>query len=145
MSPSNQMRLRTRDQRAFRSANDEEVAMLSERFSTAFKAFLGLLPVFYGGIILAVLPATLQWVLTVAVVLITLLVLFAWMGWSLETIWPVFPGVLLIMAGTLALYFGAPTLEPIGSTIDDVLVLYLVGALYIAWAARTTWKAEQIY
>lgn len=118
--------------------------MLSERFSMAFKAFLGLLPVFYGGIIIAVLPSTIQWAVVVAVVLITLFVLVSWMEWPLEAVWPLFPGVFLILAGSLGLLLGAPSLGPISNTIDDLMVLYVIGALYIMWAARSTWRALQV-
>jgi hypothetical protein len=55
-----------------------------------------------------------------------------------------FPGVFLIMAGSLGLLLGAPSLGPINNSIDDVMVLYLIGGLYIAWAARSTWRASQI-
>ncbi len=64
---------------------------------------------------------------------------------SLETVWPVFPGVYLIMAGLLVLYVGAPALGPITSTFDELLMLFVLGAVYIFWGVRSTWKAARFY
>lgn len=119
--------------------------MLSERFGFGLKVVLGILPILYGGIMIAALPNTLQWAIVVVVVLVTLLVLVGWLDCSLETVWPVFPGAYLIMAGLLVLYVGAPALGPITSTFDELLMLFVLGAVYIFWGVRSTWKAARFY
>ena len=119
--------------------------MQSERFNMAFKTFLGLIPIFYGGIVIAALPYTIQSAIVVGVVLITLVILVGWLDLPLHTIWPIFPGVMLIMAGSLALYLNAPTLGLTSTSFAGLLVLYLVAAFYIIWAVRATWKVSQMY
>jgi hypothetical protein len=119
--------------------------MLSERFPLALKAFLGMLPLFYGGMIIATMPNTLQWAVVVAVVLVTLLVLVGWLGLPLQTIWPIFPAAFLIVANSLASLAGGPSASPITDTPGEVTALYLVAALYFLWGARATWKATHIY
>ena len=119
--------------------------MLSERLSLAFKLFLGLIPVCYGGIIIAMLPSTIQWAVLAVVVLVVLLALVGWLDVPLEASWPIFPGALLMVAGTLALLLGAPTLGPLDSSLSGLVALYLVAALYVAWGVRASWRAAQFY
>lgn len=119
--------------------------MLSERLNVAFKLFLGLIPIYYGGLIIAALPSTLQWASVAAIVLITLLTVVGWLDLPMQAIWPVFPGALLLCAGALALLLGAPTLGPVDNSLDGVIALFLVAALYIAWGVRATWKEVQFY
>lgn len=119
--------------------------MLSERIQLAFKTLLGLLPLFYGGIVIATLPNTLLWVLVIGVVLITLLVLVGWLDLPLQTIWPIFPAAILILTGTLALLIGVPAHGPLTRLSGELLALYLIAALYILWGARATWKATHAW
>jgi len=119
--------------------------MLSERLNVAFKLFLGLLPVYYGGLIIAKLPSTMQWAVVAAVVLVTLLTIVGWLDLPLQAIWPVFPGALLICAGSLAMLLGAPTLGPLDNSLAGLTVLYLIAALYVVWGVRATWRENRFY
>ena len=119
--------------------------MFFERMSLPFKAILGLAPIFYAGIIVATLPNTVQSAIIMATVLVTLLMLVGWLGFPLQAIWPIFPGAILILAGTLAVFGGVPTLGLNMSARDGLLILFSIGAGYLFWAARATWKISRVY
>ena len=100
--------------------------MAAERFALLCKVALGLVPIYYSGLVIAVLPNSLSWALIVIVVLASLTVLVAWLGWPLTAIWPAFPGTVLIVVGAMT----------------QTWVLPPIGALYLAWAARSTWSVR---
>jgi hypothetical protein len=119
--------------------------MRSDRILLPFRVILGLVPVCYSGLLIAVLPSTLLWAVIVALVLILLLVLFGWLDAPLQTIWPVFPGAILITAGTLALVVHAPTLGWTSTSQRGVFLLAFIGGGYIVWGLRASWKATHNY
>ena len=119
--------------------------MLSERFKLGAKLVLGVLPIYYGAFLIAVLPNTWQWAAICGVVLLPLLVLCIYLGYPLQRVWPVFPGAFLIVACTCALSQGAFAQLPLTRQPIELFVMYAIGLLYFAWAARATWKAYSAY
>jgi hypothetical protein len=146
MSPSKQKLMPPLGAEPAHQHHEREVAMLSERFNLGLKVFLGVLPICYAGMILATLPFTLQWLIVVGVILITLVVLVAWLDCPFRTIWPVFPGVILMTAGAIALMQDADLGGPVTSTPYELLIVFVPAMLYIIWGIRATWKAAaQVY
>ena len=119
--------------------------MLSQRLSVGTKLVLGILPIYYGAILLIALPGTWQWLIGVGVVLVSLLFLCISLGYPLQTVWPIFPGMFLILACSCVLYQGTYAQLPLTRQPGELIAMYIVGALYIAWAALSTWKAYSIY
>ena len=115
--------------------------MLSNRFNLATQLVLGLLPVYYGAILLAALPNTWQLTLAVGLGLLLLLVLCGSMGYPPQTIWPVFCAAVLILAGSAALFQGAFDRLPLTHQPSELFAIYIVAALYLGWGIRATWKA----
>jgi len=102
---------------------------------------LGLLPICYGTIIIAALPNTWQWALIIGLAMLVLLVLCGSLGSPLQTIWPVFPGVFLILACTADFFQGAFTQLPLTRQPTELIAMGLIAALYLGWGIRSTWKA----
>ncbi len=100
--------------------------MAAERFALLCKVALGLVPIYYSGLVIAILPNSLSWALIVIVVLAMLVVLIAWLGWPLQAIWPAFPGVVLIVVGAMT----------------QTWLLLPIGAIYLLWAARAAWRVR---
>jgi hypothetical protein len=119
--------------------------MLSHRFNLGLQFVLGLLPVFYGGILVAALPNTWQWALMIGLALLVLLVLCGSLGYPPQTIWPVFSGAFLLLACAAAFFQNAIDQLPLTRQPSELIVMCLIGVLYIAWGARATWKAYAAY
>jgi hypothetical protein len=119
--------------------------MLSQRLGLGMKLVLGIMPIYYGAILLVALPDTWQWLAGVAAVLVSLLFLCISLDYPLQTVWPIFPGIFLILACSCMLYQGTLAQFPLTRQPNELIAMYIVGALYIVWAARATWKAYSIY
>jgi hypothetical protein len=119
--------------------------MLAQRLRLGMKVVLGLLPIYYGAILLASLPDTWLWVLVTALVLISLLVLCVSLSLPLQTIWPIFSGAFLISACLCVLLQGANTQPLLTRQPMEMTVMYVIGALLIAWGTAATWKAYSNY
>jgi hypothetical protein len=115
--------------------------MLSHRFSLGMQLVLGLLPVCYGGILVAALPNTWQWALMIALGLLVLLVLCGSLGYPSQTIWPVFSGAFLLLACAAAFFQDAIDRLPLTRQPSELIAMCVIAALYIAWGAGATWKA----
>ena len=118
--------------------------MLSERVTLAPKLLFGFLPICYGGLLLIALPNTKVWLMLAAVVLVVLLVLLISVDVPLQTSWPVFPGVFLVLVSSIDLSQGAPIQGPITRTSAELLGAYLPAALYILWGLYATWKSKAV-
>ncbi len=138
--------------------------MLSERVTLAPKLLFGFLPICYGGLLLIALPNTKVWLMLAAVVLVVLLVLLISVDVPLQTSWPVFPGVFLVLVSSIDLSQGAPIFPgvflvlvssidlsqgapiqgPITRTSAELLGAYLPAALYILWGLYATWKSKAV-
>lgn len=119
--------------------------MLKYLSSLPIKLTLGLIPVCYSGVIIAALPSTLVWALVVVIVFSMLFLLLSWLDVPLHTMWPVFPGVLLITVSLLALYLQAPTLGITSTSPQGVFLLILIGTGYILWGVYASWKIQQFF
>jgi hypothetical protein len=119
--------------------------MLSERFRVGVQLIVGLLPVCYGGLVVAALPNTWQWALTLALALLVLLVVCASFGYPPQTVWPIFPAAFLILACTAVLLQGAFEQLPLTRQPSELIAMYLVGVLYLGWGIRATWKAYSTF
>ena len=119
--------------------------MPSQRFNLSLQLVFGLLPVFYGGILVAALPNTWQWALMVGLAMLVLLVLCGSLGSPPQTIWPVFSGAFLLLACAAAFLQDAIDRLPLTRQPSELLAMCLIGVLYIAWGARATWKAYAAY
>jgi hypothetical protein len=115
--------------------------MLSQRFNLGMQLVLGLLPICYGTIIVAALPNTWQWALIIALAMLVLLVLCVSLGSPPQTIWPVFSGVFLILAGLADFFQGAFEQLPFTRQPTELIAMCLIAALYLGWGIRSTWKA----
>ena len=115
--------------------------MLPARFNLGMQLVLGLLPICYGTIIIAALPNTWQWALIIGLAMLVLLVLCGSLGSPLQTIWPVFPGVFLILACTADFFQGAFAQLPLTRQPTELIAMGLIAALYLGWGIRSTWKA----
>jgi len=115
--------------------------MLPPRFNLGMQLVLGLLPICYGTIIIAALPNTWQWALIIGLAMLVLLVLCGSLGSPLQTIWPVFPGVFLILACTADFFQGAFAQLPLTRQPTELIAMGLIAALYLGWGIRSTWKA----
>ena len=115
--------------------------MLPPRFNLGMQLVLGLLPICYGTIIIAALPNTWQWALIIGLAMLVLLVLCGSLGSPLQTIWPVFPGVFLILACTADFFQGAFAQLPLTRQPTELIAMVLIAALYLGWGIRSTWKA----
>ena len=119
--------------------------MLSERLTVGMKLLLALLPIYYGALLLAALPDTWQWLLVVGIAMVALLVLYVTFDYPLQTAWPAFAGAFLIVACSCVLYQGGLDRFPLTSRPSELIAAYFVGALYIAWSVRLTWKAYSVF
>ena len=119
--------------------------MMSQRFSLGVQLVIGLLPVYYGAVLVAVLPNTWQWALMIALAMLVLLVLCGSFGYPPQTVWPVFPAAFLILACTVALFLGAFDKLPLTRQPSELIAMYLVAALYLGWGIRSTWKAYSAF
>jgi hypothetical protein len=119
--------------------------MLSHRFHLGLQFVVGLLPVCYGGILVAMLPNTWQWALMIGIVLLVLLVLCGSFGYPPQTIWPVFSGAFLLLACAAAFFQDAIDRLPLTRQPSELIAMCVIGVLYIAWGIRATWKAYASY
>jgi hypothetical protein len=71
--------------------------------------------------------------------------LLAWLDCPFETVWPIFPGTLLLLAGAIALLQDEDLGGPVTSTPYELLIVFVPAMLYIIWGIRSTWKAAHIY
>ena len=115
--------------------------MVSQRLSVGMQLVIGLLPVSYGAFVVAALPNTWQWALTIALALLVLLVVCGSFGYPPQTVWPVFPGAFLILACTAVLFQGAFDQLPLTQQPSELIAMYLIGVLFLGWGIRATWKA----
>jgi hypothetical protein len=115
--------------------------MLSQRFSVGVQLVLGLLPVYYGAILVAALPNTWQSALVIGIALLVLLVLCGSFGYPPQTIWPIFCGASLILACSAAFFQGAFDRLPLTRQPSELIVMCTIAMLYIGWGVRATWKA----
>ena len=106
--------------------------MLSQRFSLGMQLVIGLLPICYGAVVVAVLPNTWQWALVIALAMLILLVLCSSFGYPPQTVWPVFPAAFLILACTAVFFQGAFDQLPLTRQPSELIAMYLVAALYHA-------------
>lgn len=119
--------------------------MLSQRFNLGVQLVIGLLPVCYGGLVIAALPNTWQWALVIGLAMLVLLVLCGSFGYPPQTIWPIFPGAFLILACTAELFQGTFAQLPLTRQPTELIAMYLVGALYLGWGIGATWKAYSAF
>jgi hypothetical protein len=119
--------------------------MLSQRFSLGVQLVIGLLPVCYSAVLVVALPNTWQWALMIALAMLVLLVLCGSFGYPPQTVWPIFPAALLILACTAVLFQGAFDRLPLTRQPSELLAMYLVAALYLGWGIRSTWKAYSAF
>ena len=119
--------------------------MLSQRFSLGVQLVTGLLPVCYGAAVVVALPNTWQWALMIGLAMLILLVLCGSLGYPPQTFWPVFPAAFLILACTAALFQGAFDRLPLTRQPSELIVMYLVAALYLGWSIRATWRAYSAF
>jgi hypothetical protein len=115
--------------------------MLSPRFNVGLQLVLGLLPICYGTILVAALPNTWQWALIIGLAMLVLLVLCGSVGSPLQTIWPVFSGVFLILTCLAVFIQGAFDQLPLTRSPSELIAMCLIAAVYIGWGIRSTWKA----
>ncbi|HEU5101911.1 MAG TPA: hypothetical protein VFU22_22975 [Roseiflexaceae bacterium] len=115
--------------------------MLSRRFSLGLQLVLGLLPVYYGTILVATLPNTWQWALVVGVAMLVLLVLVGSLGSPPQTIWPVFSGAFLLLACLAAFFQDAIDQLPLARQPDELIAMCVIAVLYIVCGIGATWKA----
>ena len=111
--------------------------MIPERFERPALLIAALLPIFYGGMIYVSIVGTVQWLVITGILLIVLLLAVYLLDYPLSTIWPIFPSSFLIIGATLALYQGVPA-GPLTQTRAELLVAYLLAALYLFWGVRST-------
>jgi hypothetical protein len=119
--------------------------MLSQRFNLGMQLVLGLLPVSYGTMLVVSLPNTAQWALIIAIAMLVLLVLCGSLGSPIQTIWPVFSGVFLLLACAVAFFQDAFDRLPLTRQPSELIAMCLVAGLYLAWGIRATWKAYAAY
>jgi hypothetical protein len=119
--------------------------MLSQRFSLGLQLVIGMLPVCYGGIVVAGLPNTWQWALVIAVAMLVLLVVCGSFGYPPQTVWPVFPAAFLILACTAVVFQGAFDQLLLTKHPGELIAMYLVAVLYLGWGIRATWKAYSAF
>ncbi len=119
--------------------------MLPQRFNLGVQVVLGLLPVCYGSMLIAALPNTWRWALGIALVMLVLLVLCGSIGYPPQTIWPVFPAVFLLLACSADFFQGAFDQLPLTRQPSELIAMYLIAALYLAWGVRATWKAYSAF
>jgi hypothetical protein len=115
--------------------------MLSNRFGLGMQLVLGLLPVCYGTILVAALPNTWQWALIIAIAMLVLLVLCGSLGSPPQTFWPVFSGAFLLLACTAAFFQNAFDQLPLTRQPSELIAMWVIAVLYIAWGVGATWKA----
>ena len=115
--------------------------MLPQRFGLGVQLVIGLLPVCYGGLVVAALPNTWQWALAIGLAMLVLLVLCGSLGYPPQTVWPIFPGAFLILACTAVFFQGAFDDLPLTRQPSELIAMYLIAALYLGWGIRATWKA----
>ena len=119
--------------------------MVSQRFSLGVQLLIGLLPIYYGGLVIAALPNTWQWALVIALAMLVLLVLCGSFGYPPQTVWPVFPAAFLILACIAVLLQGAFDQLPLTRQPTELVAMFLVAALYLGWGIRATWKAYSAF
>jgi hypothetical protein len=115
--------------------------MLSHRFSLGLQLVLGLLPVYYGTILVATLPNTWQWALIIAIAMLVLLVLCGSLGSPPQTIWPVFSGAFLLLACLVAFFQDALDVLPPARQPGELIAMCVIAVVYLAWGVGATWKA----
>jgi hypothetical protein len=115
--------------------------MMSHRFSLGLQLVLGLLPVCYGGILVATLPNTWQWAMIIGIVMLVLLILCGSLGSPPQTIWPVFSGAFLLLACSAAFFQDAIDQLPLTRQPSELIAMCLIAGLYLVWGVRATWKA----
>jgi hypothetical protein len=98
-----------------------------------------------GAVVVAALANTRPWALAIALAMLVLLLLCGSFGYPPQTIWPVFPAAFLILACTAALIQGAFDQLPLTRKPTELIVMYLVAALYLGWGVRATWKAYSAF
>jgi hypothetical protein len=118
--------------------------MFAERLSIAWKVVLSVVIICYAGMIMAPLPNTLVWIVVVAVALVVLVHLIFWLDCPLHTVWPVIPGVTLLLAGTLTVLQDNQGASPITRSFYELSSDYLIAVLLIFWGIGSTWKAVQL-
>jgi hypothetical protein len=113
--------------------------MIPERLERPALLVAVLLPIFYGVMIYVTLVGTIEWLVITGIFLVVLFLIVYSRDYPLATVWPIFPSSFLIVGATVALYQGVP--GPLTQTSAELVVAYLLAALYIIWGVRSTKNA----